>query len=54
MQGIYTDINNTRDIFTWNLITSKDIGEENYNKIIDELNNVSVTIEDILFELDNK
>lgn len=54
MQTIYTDINNTKDIFTWNLITSNDIGEERYNQIVDALNDVSIIIEDVLFELDNK
>lgn len=54
MQTIYADINNTKDIFTWDLITSNDIGEERYNQIIDALNDVSIIIEDVLFELDNK
>ena len=54
MQTIYADINNTKDIFTWNLITSNDIGEERYNQIVDALNDVSIIIEDVLFELDNK
>ena len=54
MQTIYADINNTKDIFTWNLITSNDIGEERYNQIVDALNDVSSIIEDVLFELDNK
>lgn len=54
MQTIYTDINNTKDIFTWNLITSNDIGKERYNQIVDALNDVSIIIEDVLFELDNK
>lgn len=54
MQTIYADINNTKDIFTWNLITSNDIGKERYNQIVDALNDVSIIIEDVLFELDNK
>ena len=54
IQTIYADINNTKDIFTWNLITSNDIGEERYNQIVDALNDVSIIIEDVLFELDNK
>lgn len=54
MQTIYADINNTKDIFTWNLITSNDISEERYNQIVDALNDVSIIIEDVLFELDNK
>lgn len=54
MQTIYADINNTKDIFTWDLITSNDIGEERYNQIVDALNDVSIIIEDVLFELDNK
>ena len=54
MQTIYTDINNTKDIFIWNLITSNDIGKERYNQIVDALNDVSIIIEDVLFELDNK
>lgn len=54
MQTIYADINNTKDIFAWNLITSNDIGEERYNQIVDALNDVSIIIEDVLFELDNK
>ena len=54
MQTIYADINNTKDIFTWDLITSNDIGEERYNQIVDTLNDVSIIIEDVLFELDNK
>ena len=54
MQTIYADINNTKDVFTWNLITSNDIGEERYNQIVDALNDVSIIIEDVLFELDNK
>jgi len=54
MQAIYADINNTRDIFTFNLITSADIGEKKYNQIVDALDKASVVVEDILFELDNK
>ena len=54
MQTIYADINNTKDIFTWDLITSNDISEERYNQIVDALNDVSIIIEDVLFELDNK
>ena len=54
MQTIYADINNTKDIFTWDLITSNDISEKRYNQIVDALNDVSIIIEDILFELDNK
>ena len=54
MQTIYTDINNTKDIFIWNLITSNYIGKERYNQIVDALNDVSIIIEDVLFELDNK
>ena len=54
MQTIYADINNTRDVFTFNLITSADIGEKKYNQIVNALDKVSVVVEDILFELDNK
>lgn len=54
MQTVYTDINNTRDIFAFNLIAPADIGEEKYNQIVDALNKASVIAEDILFELDNK
>ena len=54
MQTIYADINNTRDVFTFNLITSADIGEKKYNQIVDALDKASVVVEDILFELDNK
>jgi hypothetical protein len=54
MQTVYTDINNTRDIFAFNLIAPADIGEKEYNQIIDALNKASVIVEDILFELDNK
>lgn len=54
MQTIYTDINNTRDIFGFNLIAPADIGEKKYNQIVDALDKASVIMEDILFELDNK
>jgi hypothetical protein len=54
MQTIYTDINNTRDIFGFNLIAPADIGEKKYNQIVDALDKASVIVEDILFELDNK
>ena len=54
LQIIYNDINITKDIFTTDMITSDDIGDDNYVNIINKLNDVSICIEDILFLLENK
>lgn len=54
MQNIYEEIEKIQNIFSHNLISSKDIGDNNYLNITDKLEDVLVLIEDILFELDNK
>ena len=51
---MHKEMNSTQDIFNLNLITSDDIGENNYTNIINQLDNIINLIEDILFELDNK
>lgn len=54
MQNIYEEIEKIQNIFSHNLISSEDIGDNNYLNIIDKFEDVLVLIEDILFELDNK
>lgn len=54
MQNIYEEIEKIQNIFSHNLISSEDIGDNNYLNITDKLEDVLVLIEDILFELDNK
>lgn len=54
MQNIYEETEKIQNIFNHNLISSKDIGDNNYLNITDKLEDVLVLIEDILFELDNK
>ena len=54
MQNIHKDINDIQDIFNFNLITAKDIGEHNYNNIINKLDDTIILIEDVLFELDSR
>lgn len=54
MQNIYEEIEKIQNIFSHNLISAEDIGDNNYLNITDKLEDVLVLIEDILFELDNK
>lgn len=54
MQNIYSDVERLQDIFNHNLITSKDIGDINYYNIINKFEDILTTMEDTLFELDNK
>lgn len=54
MQNIHKDINDIQDIFNFNLITAEDIGEHNYNNIINKLDDTIILIEDVLFELDSR
>ena len=54
MQNIYEEIEKIQNIFSHNLISSEDIGNNNYLNITDKFEDVLVLIEDILFELDNK
>lgn len=54
MQNIYEETEKIQNIFSHNLISSEDIGDNNYLNIIDKFEDVLVLIEDILFELDNK
>ena len=54
MQNIYEETEKIQNIFSHNLISSEDIGDNNYLNITDKFEDVLVLIEDILFELDNK
>ena len=54
IQNMYQDIERIQDIFSHHLIAPEDIGDINYFNISDKLEDVLITIEDILFELDNK
>lgn len=54
MQNIYEETEKIQNIFNHNLISSEDIGDNNYLNITDKLEDVLLLIEDILFELDNK
>lgn len=54
MQNIYTDIEKLQNVFSHSLITPKDIGDINYLNMTNKLEDILVTIEDILFELDDK
>lgn len=54
MQNIYEETEKIQNIFSHNLISPEDIGDDNYLNITDKLEDVLVLIEDILFELDNK
>ena len=54
MQNIYEETEKIQNIFIHNLISSEDIGDNNYLNITDKFEDVLVLIEDILFELDNK
>ena len=54
LQDVYQDVGRIQDIFNHNLIASEDIGHINYLNIVNRFEDVLVTIEDVLFELDNK
>lgn len=53
LSGIDNDINELNDIFQYHLISEEDIGKENHELIIKQLTDLSITLSDILFNMEN-
>lgn len=54
LSDIDNDINQIYNIFNYKLISTEDIGEENYKLIIKQLTDLSITLSDILFDIEDK
>ena len=54
MEDIYNNVERLQDIFNHNLITPTDVGQSNFFDMVNKFEDVLVTIEDILFELDGR
>lgn len=54
LSDIDNDINQIYNIFNYKLISTEDIGEENHKLIIKQLTDLSITLSDILFDIENK
>jgi hypothetical protein len=54
LSDIDNDINQIYNIFNYKLISTEDIGEENHKLIIKQLTDLSITLSDILFDIEDK
>lgn len=53
LSDIENNVNVLYNIFYYNLISPKDIGEKNHQLIMKQFNDLNITLNDTLFEVEN-